>query len=300
MRTRYFVIVSLILFLLPVLALGQMRWVTSQPVVNMFSQPSTDADVVSQTIYGITVQQIPADAKTKVPDGWMHIKTPDDYTGWVQRIAYLPLDVKETYAGTDKKVVTVANRAANIYRETDVTKHAPVMTLPFESPLELVGSSDKDPKRWLKVKLTSGEEVWVQRGDVDDRTGKPFTLLEAINLAKHMMGVTYTWGGTSSFGYDCSGFTQMLMRQQGIVMPRDADIQATWSGLETVKREELKPGDLLYFGGQNKKVTHTGMYIGNGEFIHDTTHDHPMVQISRLDDQPWTKLLLACRRAKTK
>jgi cell wall-associated NlpC family hydrolase len=60
----------------------------------------------------------------------------------------------------------------------------------------------------------------------------------------------------------------------------------------------LKAGDLLYFGSSPDKITHTGMYIGNGEFIHDTTHDHPMVQISRLDDQPWTKLLVACRRAK--
>jgi cell wall-associated NlpC family hydrolase len=40
------------------------------------------------------------------------------------------------------------------------------------------------------------------------------------------------------------------------------------------------------------------MYIGNGEFIHDTTNTRPMVQISRLDDQPWTRLLVACRRAK--
>jgi cell wall-associated NlpC family hydrolase len=46
------------------------------------------------------------------------------------------------------------------------------------------------------------------------------------------------------------------------------------------------------------KVTHTGMYIGNGEFIHDTTHERPMVQISRLNDEPWTKLLVAARRVK--
>ncbi len=300
MRMRSVFTLVLLTLLLSGLAFSQMRWVTSQPVVNMYSKPSSDADVVSQTIYGVTVQQIPADEKTKAPDGWMHIKTADDYTGWVQRMSYLPLDEKETYAGKDKKVVMVANRAANLYREPDVTAHAPVLVLPFESPLEFLGNDDKNPKRWVKVRLTNGDEVWVQRGDVNDRTDKPLTLLEAIDLAKHMMGVTYTWGGTSSFGYDCSGFVQMLMRQQGIIIPRDADIQATWSGSVTVKREELKPGDMLYFGGKDKKVTHTGMYIGNGDFIHDTTHDHPMVQISRLEDQPWTNLLLVARRVKTK
>jgi cell wall-associated NlpC family hydrolase len=66
-----------------------------------------------------------------------------------------------------------------------------------------------------------------------------------------------------------------------------------------VDRKELKPGDLLFFGSSPNEITHTGMYIGNGEFIHDTTHDHPLVQISRLDNQPWTRLLVACRRPKS-
>jgi cell wall-associated NlpC family hydrolase len=88
------------------------------------------------------------------------------------------------------------------------------------------------------------------------------------------------------------------MREHGVLMPRDADVQAAWSGVVAVDRKELKPGDLLFFGASVNKITHTGMYIGGGEFIHDTTHDHPMVQISRLDDQPWTRLLVASRRPK--
>ena len=82
------------------------------------------------------------------------------------------------------------------------------------------------------------------------------------------------------------------------MMPRDADLQAAWSGVVAVKREELRPGDLLFFGSSEKDITHTGMYIGNGQFIHDTTNERPMVQISRLDDQPWTRILVACRRVK--
>ena len=81
-------------------------------------------------------------------------------------------------------------------------------------------------------------------------------------------------------------------------MPRDADLQAGWEGVKPVKRNQLRPGDLLYFGESPHEITHTGMYIGHGKFIHDTTHEHPGVQISRLADQPWTKLLVACRRVK--
>jgi gamma-D-glutamyl-L-lysine dipeptidyl-peptidase len=81
-------------------------------------------------------------------------------------------------------------------------------------------------------------------------------------------------------------------------MPRDADLQAGWTGVISVDRKDLQPGDLLFFGSSASRITHTGMYLGHGEFIHDTTHDHPGVQISRLDDMPWTKLLVATRRVK--
>ena len=90
----------------------------------------------------------------------------------------------------------------------------------------------------------------------------------------------------------------MLERSRGIFMPRDADQQAAWDGVVQVDRKDLQAGDLLFFGESEKKITHTGMYIGNGEFIHDTTNTHPLVQISRLDDEPWTKLLVAARRVK--
>ena len=110
--------------------------------------------------------------------------------------------------------------------------------------------------------------------------------------------MTYTWGGTSSFGFDCSGFTQMLVRSRGIIMPRDADLQATWQGVIPVDRKHLRRGDLLFFGSAPDHITHTGMFIGHGQFIHDTTNEHPGVQISKLKDQPWTKILVASRRVK--
>jgi cell wall-associated NlpC family hydrolase len=296
MRTRRFVPILLLSLVLSSVALGQTRWVVAQPVIDMYAGPSLDKDVTSQAIYGVTVQSLPP--KETAPDGWIQIKTPDDYPGWVQRAGLLPLDEKENYAGADKRVVSVANRGANVYREMDVTAHAPLLTLPFETALEVVAVPKKGGERWLEVRLVDGRQAWIQRGDVQERAGKTLSIDEAIALAKKFMGVTYTWGGTSSFGYDCSGFMQMLMRARGILMPRDADVQAAWSGLSVIKRTELKAGDLLYFGSSPSKITHTGMYIGNGEFIHDTTHEHPMVQISRLDDQPWTKILVACRRAK--
>jgi cell wall-associated NlpC family hydrolase len=89
------------------------------------------------------------------------------------------------------------------------------------------------------------------------------------------------------------------VRARGTTMPRDADKQAAWTGVIFVERRDLQPGDLLFFGASPRNITHTGMYIGDGQFIQATTNGHPIIQISRLDDQPWTQLLVASRRIKT-
>jgi len=203
---------------------------------------------------------------------------------------------KNSYApkGSAVRVTTVS---ANVYREPDVTRHAPILRLPWEAILEVAPGPAEPSARWLKVLLVDGQSAWVQRGDVG-QTAAPLSIEETLRLARKFLGITYTWGGISSFGFDCSGFTQMLVRQRGIEMPRDADLQAAWTGVTSVDRKNLQAGDLLFFGSSFAHITHTGMYLGRGEFIHDTTHEHPGVQISRLDDAPWTKLLVASRRLK--
>ena len=65
-----------------------------------------------------------------------------------------------------------------------------------------------------------------------------------------------------------------------------------------VERKDLQPGDLLYFGASEKKITHTGIYMGDGKFINATTHVTPMVRIDDLNDAYWSKLLVAARRLK--
>jgi cell wall-associated NlpC family hydrolase len=256
----------------------------------MYSKASLQSDVVSQAIYGVNVTRV------KGKWHWVNVRTPDQYTGWMQSSELKRLK-GQGYASTGS-VVHVTQLSANIYREPDVTKRAPLLTIPWESRVEVLSDKVDDRERWLKVRLADGGEGFVQQGDVSsDFT--PLTLEQTIAVAKKFLGVTYTWGGSSDFGFDCSGYTQMLMRQRGIVMPRDADLQAAWSGASPVGRKDLQPGDLLFFGDRADHITHTGMYIGEGRFIHDTTHEHPGVQISVLDDEPWTKLLVAARRPKT-
>jgi len=268
--------------------------VVVSPVANMYSAPSEDADVVSQALCGANV------ALMEEKGEWTKVRTPDDYTGWMPLASlrrYGPDDRPYASAG---EVAQVESLYANVYREPDVTKHQAVLTLPFEARLEVLAGTEPNTKkddRWVRVRLPDGHSAWTQRGDVEFNP-KPLSVRKTIELSRRFLGVTYLWGGTSSFGFDCSGFTQMLVRKRGIVMPRDADLQAAWRGVRPIARRKLRAGDLLFFGESPRKITHTGMYIGNGRFIHDTTHGHPGVQISRLADQPWTQLLVACRRLK--
>jgi gamma-D-glutamyl-L-lysine dipeptidyl-peptidase len=268
------------------------------PVANMYSKPTEKSDVVSQAIYGSNVKLLEARGE------WSKIQTPDHYRGWTPS-RYLRIILTGNGYATAGPTVQVESLFANIYSEPDVTKHKPVVTIPFEAKLEVVPDDPKGASKghqeshegWLHVRLAGMTLAWVQAGDTT-ADPKPLTIAESIELAKRFLGVPYLWGGTSSYGYDCAGFTQMLVRARGINMPRDADQQAAWSGVARVERKDLKAGDLLFFGSSEKDITHTGMYIGGGQFIHDTTNGHPVVQISRLDDQPWTHLLVACRRVK--
>jgi cell wall-associated NlpC family hydrolase len=270
----------------------------------MFSGPSDQTDVVSQATYGSNVTLLTARGE------WSRIQTADHYKGWVPS-RHLRLVQNGSGYATSGVIVQVESLFANLYHEPDVTRHKPVLTVPFEVRLEVMTDANDDAKEgekkdakgkdahegWLQVRLPDKRSAWIQSSDVISDP-KPLSIPESIELAKRFLGIPYLWGGTSSFGFDCSGFTQMLVRARGVTMPRDADKQAAWTGLVAVDRNDLQAGDLLFFGSSAQDITHTGMFIGDGRFIHDTTNGHAMVQISRLDDEPWTHLLVASRRVK--
>jgi gamma-D-glutamyl-L-lysine dipeptidyl-peptidase len=266
------------------------------PVANMYSKPAERSDVVSQVIYGSNVKLLEARGE------WSRIETPDHYRGWTPS-RYLRVVLAGNGYATAGPTVKVESLFANIYAEPDVTKHKPVLTIPFEVKLEVAAESANAKgvrakhEGWIYIRLPGMTNAWIQAGDVT-ADSKPLNVAQSIELAKRFVGLPYLWGGRSSFGFDCSGFTQMLVRARGLEMPRDADKQAAWSGVARVERKDLQPGDLLFFGSSEKSITHTGMYIGDGQIIQATTNDHPVVQISRLDEQPWSGILVACRRVK--
>lgn len=89
---------------------------------------------------------------------------------------------------------------------------------------------------------------------------------EAVRIAESYIGVPYVWGGTTPKGFDCSGFVQYVYRQMGISINRVAADQAN-NGYYVAK-EDLQPGDLVFFKKAGRAIHHVGMYVGNGKYIH--------------------------------
>lgn len=266
-------------------------FVVVRPVVNLHSAPREDADVVTQALLSERVVE-----KAR-QGGWLQVVCEDDYPGWIPATALRLLDPGERYPAAPGRTVAVDALAAHLYQEPDVTRHAPVLTAPFGVRLERV-QGGRDTERWIEVRLPDRRTAWVQAGDLRSDLA-PLDLEASLALAHRFLGVTYTWGGSSSFGFDCSGFTQTVVRSRGPLLPRDAHLQAAWSGVAPVAdRASLQRGDLLFFGKDPAHITHVGLYLGKDQFIHDTPRGRPGVQVSSLQEPAWSRILVAMRRVK--
>ena len=114
----------------------------------------------------------------------------------------------------------------------------------------------------------SGESGWLRWGDA--RTGEtvPLPAPEAagiVSLAEQMLGVPYRWGGRTPAGFDCSGLVQYTFERAGYRVPRTSREQHR--AASPVPIGEAQPGDLVFFA-ESGRVSHVGIYVGEGRFIH--------------------------------
>ncbi len=264
------------------------RGVVVDGVVNLYSKPSTEVDVVTQAILGteLSIEQS--------QDGWHYVRLPDRYHGWIQAghvRTYAPDEPAYASAGP---VAEVQNLMAFLYPEPDGTSRAPALQVTIGARLAVT----EEREDWVQVLLPDGALRWMRRGDVViARAAGPRprgSVEQVIGTAKRFLGLPYLFAGTTPLGIDCSGFVQLVYGLNGVQLLRDSRIQYTQPDLMPVDREDLQAGDLLFFG--RERISHVGIYLGEGEFIHATSHLRPVVQISRLDEPHWTGLYQGARR----
>ena len=116
---------------------------------------------------------------------------------------------------------------------------------------------------------------------------------EIFNFAQGFLGTPYRYGGGDPSGFDCSGLVQYTHSNFGINVPRTAAAQ--FNSSQPVSYSDLRPGDVVFFRLNRHKISHVGIYAGNGQFIHAPNRGK-RVSFSRLNDPYWQKRLVKAGR----
>jgi gamma-D-glutamyl-L-lysine dipeptidyl-peptidase len=238
-------------------------------VANMRSKPAHSSEMVSQAIMGTPVRLL------KDGDGWILIQTPDQYIGWTNKSAVHQMTRSElgTWRSSGRIIFTASEgKIFNDFTGKAVISDLVAGTILVKKSETLKGSQVELPDG--RIGYVSGID-WKNFNQWKDSISLRSDRI--IETGKQFMGFPYLWGGTSSKGMDCSGFVKTVCFLNGVIVERDASQQAR-HGLEidlSPGLNNLQKGDLLFFGSkQPYRVNHVGIYVGNGEVLHESGSVH--------------------------
>jgi cell wall-associated NlpC family hydrolase len=216
--------------------------------------------------------------------GWLFVQSKDNYLGWAQPGIITRIDSSRlaAYNAERKLIVTSIFSTLRSKPGNQGATISDAVMADLLLPIGRMGSS-------FMVRLPDGRIAYVPASDVeyqDNYIAKNKPTAEGVEkIAMKMVGFPYLWGGTSTKGVDCSGFTKTVFRMNDIRLPRDAS-QQVYVGKRVAPGpnfENLRKGDLLFFGtkaenGRPAKIVHVAIYLGGGYFIQSANR----VQINSL------------------
>lgn len=260
---------------------GEAFGVISNSVANLRGEGRHSAELVTQAVLGTPVKI------WKRTKEWLYIQTPDNYLSWVDHGGITPMTKEEFDMWRSSEKVIYTNTFGQSYAEAS-TNAKPVADLVIGAILEL----EAENPDFYKVRYPDGRAAFISKEESAIYSNWLATIEteqeELVDTAENLMGLPYLWGGTSSKGVDCSGFTKTIFFMNGMVIPRDASQQIREGKLvdSIGEFEKLAVGDLLFFGtpatdSTSERVVHVGMWIGNNEFIHASGDVH----ISSMDEK---------------
>ncbi|MGV8093241.1 MAG: NlpC/P60 family protein [Mangrovibacterium sp.] len=254
--------------LLPDPLLGDQTWaLATLSVSNLRSQPSDAAELASQVLMGTPLKVL------DMKGSWYRIQTPENYIGWVDASGLQRFNEKEmeNWKKSDRYLF---NLISGFAYDAPTVKGNVVSDLVLGDLFEV----DAAVKRFLKIRFPDGRTGYVRKDEClsfDDWSKSAPNAQSILSVAKQMMGFPYLWGGTSSKAADCSGFVKLAYYSKGVILARDASQQAMYGEpVDFSNINNLQPGDLLFFGRSAQRITHVGVYLEKGNFIHSSGRIH--------------------------
>jgi hypothetical protein len=210
-------------------------------IIALKAEPSDRSEQTSQLLFGETFEIL------EWQERWVKIVTSfDRYEGWINRLQFAMIGHMD-YQELQHQPAPLTHRAVTQAWKIPTNS---ILYLPVSSSLVFLTGT----------KSQIGNEKFEIIGEIGERES-------FANTAKSFLNTPYFWGGRTHYGIDCSGFTQTVMRLHGILIKRDASMQAT-EGTVINDLQTVKMGDLAFFENPEGRITHVGILLNSGEIIH--------------------------------
>ena len=249
--------------------------IVNNSVGNLRGLPSHSSELVSQSVLGTKLKILKREGE------WYLVQTPDDYISWIDHGG---IHVMEESGFNDYFKSSYIFTDTYGFSYTDELKKDIVSDIVMGSKLNVVGLRND----FYEVSYPDGRLALIEKNKLlkenafDKYKNDKNNLLE---YSKKLIGIPYLWGGTSTKGFDCSGFTKTLYSMNGYVIPRDASQQIN-EGLTVDSLRDwsnLQVGDLLFFGYERDgrtRIDHVAMWVGDNKFIQASKN----VRINSVDE----------------
>lgn len=239
-------------------------------------QPDYESPLETQELMGTVVEIVGEKSY------WREVVTPQPYRAWCTDQGLVEMSEEELEAYMAAPKVMFMQLYGHIYTKPSL-KSATLCDLVGGDIMRFAGRKG----RWTKVMLPSGKTGYVPSKELKEHKGfmsiamgegnsetiSPETTEAIIAEAEKLVGVPYLWGGMSAKGVDCSGLVRISHIMNGILLPRNASQQIKCG--DRVELDQLQRGDLVFFGTpatdeKPMRVTHVGIYLGDGRIIHSS------------------------------